>query len=89
MFIEEYPGAVAPDLCERIIERFEADPRRAPSKAYVAGQAAENSLRTGTHLVCETTGEWGEFVRAVVPAFESTLDQYARKYPALMTVINA
>ncbi len=87
MFIEEYPGAVDAALCERIIALFEADPRRAPSTANVNGQPSTHSLRSGTHLVCDTSGEWDEVVNAIIPALQSTIGLYAQKYTALKTVI--
>tara|TARA_R110000868_G_scaffold160407_7_gene389975 strand:+ start:813 stop:1388 length:576 start_codon:yes stop_codon:yes gene_type:complete len=87
MFIEEYPGAVNTELCEQIIARFEADPRRAPSTANINGQPTVHTLRTGTHLVCDTTGDWGEIVKAIVPALQSTLALYAQKHTALKSVI--
>jgi hypothetical protein len=89
MFIAEYPNAVDAALCERIIARFEKDPRRAPSTASVEGQAQTHELRTGTHLICDIGGDWADVAESIIPVLQSSLAQYAQKYPAMKSVIDA
>jgi len=88
MFIAEYPNTVDAELCENIIARFEKDPRRKPSTAYVSGQASTRDARTGMQLVCDAEGDWADVIAAVIPALQSTLILYAKEHAALGTVID-
>lgn len=87
MFIEEYPGLVPADLCERIIARFEADPHRVPSNINIQGYKTAGDVRTGTSLPLPLTGDWKPMVEAVIPALQQAVQAYAQKYPAMAEII--
>lgn len=88
MFIEEFPNAVAPETCAKIIDCFERDPERRPS-AVIAGshiQAHEN--RSGTQLaLTRKNPEWEGLFMAVVPALRATMEKYIAKHKGLSELV--
>jgi hypothetical protein len=87
MFIEEYPGLIAPALCEQIIARFEAHPARKPSVASAAGRPTITPGRSGTSLACDTP-DWQDVVTALIPALHQSLGAYAKKFRAVQMLID-
>ncbi|MGE4062001.1 MAG: 2OG-Fe(II) oxygenase family protein [Rhodospirillaceae bacterium] len=88
MFIEEYPGLVAPDLCERIITKFESDPHTMPSVINVAGYSSVSDVRTGTSLPCPLTGDWKALIEQLIPALNTALKRYAATYQSMRNLID-
>jgi hypothetical protein len=88
MLIQEYPGAVPPDLCARYIERFERDPERKPSAVVVDGRAQLHHVRSGTQLfITRQDPEWEDLFMAIVPALRATIDSYLLKNPGLADLV--
>jgi hypothetical protein len=89
MFIEEYPGILPPELCEKIIALFEADPQRGPSVTSVNGQTSVHAIRSGTILPSDKSDGLMKLMDAITPGFRLTLSVYATKYPAVASLIQA
>ena len=90
MFIDEYPGAVSDDLCAKIIDCFERDPARKPSRVVVAGGATAHEYRSGTQLALNRDSpEWEALFMAIVPALRSTMEQYMAKYRGIRELVEA
>jgi hypothetical protein len=81
-FIEEFPDLVASDVCRRIIDLFESDPRKAPTTT-TTGPTAN---RTGTQLNPKPQAfpEWKALIEAVEPAILLAMQRYADKYENLL-----
>ncbi len=88
MFIEEYPGAVSPDLCKKIIALFEADPGQEPSSVNFNGRKKFQNIRTGTR-VKPNSEAWQPLIEGLAPAFIDTMRRYVTKYPGLQHLTNA
>lgn len=87
-FIQEYPNAVAVDVCARIISCFERDPARKPSAVIVQGQAQTHENRSGTQLAfTRKNPEWDELFMTVVPALRTTMESYIATHPGLADVV--
>lgn len=90
MFIEEFPAAVSPELCARIIAAFEQDPARKPSRVIVAGKAEGHEFRSGTQLaISRQSPTWEALFMEVVPAMRSTMEQYMAKYRGLSELVES
>lgn len=87
MFIEEYPGAIPLELCERLVARFEADPARKPSSINIAGYQTTSQVRQGTSVICDMSTDWKPLIDQVVPAMQKAVQAFARTYPAMANVI--
>lgn len=87
MFVEEYPGAVAPDLCRKVIALFEADPAQEPTTVIVKGVAMVKDIRSGTRLRPKSA-VWQPVIEDLKPAFISTMRSYITKYPGLQHLVN-
>lgn len=87
MFIEEFPNAVSPELCEEIVARFESDPAQGPSVVIVDGVTKAKKTRSGTVLAINGgSQEWRRLNEALAPALRATMKAYAAKYPGLAAV---
>jgi predicted 2-oxoglutarate/Fe(II)-dependent dioxygenase YbiX len=90
MLIEEFPGAVSPDLCAKIIAAFERDPGRKASRVIVEGKAAKHEFRSGTQLAfSRQSPEWEALFMAVVPVMRTTMEQYMAKHRGLAELVDA
>jgi hypothetical protein len=90
MFIEEFPGAVSADLCAKIIDCFERDPTRKPSRVIVEGKATSHEFRSGTQLALNRDSpEWEALFMAVVPALRATMEQYMAKHRGMKELVEA
>ncbi len=90
MFIEEYPGAVPVDLCERIVAAFERDSRRKPSLVTAGDRQIVHKGRTGTAIQDPAAGspEWQALLDELAPAFEKTALDYASKHRGFVQLAN-
>ena len=80
LFIQGYPGALSRQLCDDIVARFEADPRRYPSRTATR----QNPLiRSGTMLDIPRYEEWADVCNLVTQATRRCLDDYVQRYPSL------
>jgi hypothetical protein len=76
-FIEGFPDALSAEHCRSIIERFERDPRRGPSRT----QARANPLvRSGTMLDVSALPEWQDVVGEIDATIARHLPKYAEKF---------
>lgn len=76
-FIEGFPDALPAGSCRAIIERFERDPRRSPSRT----QARANPLvRSGTMLDISALPEWQDVVGEIEATITRHLPRYAEKF---------
>ena len=76
-FIEAFPDALPAAACERIIERFEADPRRTPSRTQTRVQPL---IRSGTMLNIVGAPEWQDVIELVQATISRHLASYAEKH---------
>ncbi|MBX7199328.1 MAG: 2OG-Fe(II) oxygenase [Rhodospirillaceae bacterium] len=88
MFIEEYPGVVSPDLCQKIIALFEADPGKNPSEVNLRGKVKTSSIRTGMRLK-PVAPPWQPILKDLAPAFIDTMRNYVVKYEGLQYLANS
>jgi len=84
-FIEAYPGALAPEQCRAIIERFNADPRRFPSRSHTSLTPV---IRTGTMINAIELPDWHDVVELVEATIRRHVAQYAEKYVAFQNIAN-
>jgi hypothetical protein len=56
-FVQGYPGALPPQVCDDIVARFEADPRRYPSRTATR---LNPLIRSGTMLDIPRYPEWAD-----------------------------
>jgi 2OG-Fe(II) oxygenase superfamily len=82
-FIQGYPGALAPALCEEIVVRFEADDRKYASRTATR---LNPLVRSGTMLDIPRYPEWADVCRTVTQTTRRCLDDYARRYPSLQSL---
>lgn len=78
-FIVGYP-VLSGDECESIVARFEADPRKRPSRTATR---ANPLVRTGTMLDLPAYPEWTDVCARVTALTRQCLDRYAATFPAL------
>ena len=79
-FVQGYPGALSQQVCDDIVARFEADPRRYPSRTATR----QNPLiRSGTMLDIPRYDEWADVCSLVTQVTRRCLDDYVRRYPSL------
>lgn len=88
MFIEEYPRAVPEELCRKIVDMFEADPARQPSRVNVNGRMKVSDIRTGTRLK-PASPAWQPILKDLAPAFIDTMRRYVATYAGLQHLANA
>jgi hypothetical protein len=79
-FIEAFTGVLSGAECEAIIQRFEQDPRRHPSRTATTDTPL---VRSGTMLVLPRYPEWADICRRVSDITRACLDLYASRYPSL------
>jgi hypothetical protein len=80
LFIQGYPGALSREVCDDIVARFEADPRRYPSRTATR----QNPLiRSGTMLDIPRYDEWTDVCNLVTQVTRRCLDDYVQRYPSL------
>lgn len=81
-FIEIYPNALSPQLCEALIERFEASDRRVAGRT---GHGVDKAKKDSLDVALTGLGEWRDLHDQVNDAALKHLLQYLRKYPYLLT----
>lgn len=82
-FIEAYPGALAPEACRALIERFNADPRRFPSRTQ---NSLAPKIRSGTMLNLIELPEWHDVIQSVEAAVKRCVEAYAQKYASFLNL---
>jgi hypothetical protein len=80
LFIQGYPAALSRDVCDDIVARFEADPRRYPSRTATRQSPL---IRSGTMLDIPRYEEWADVCNLVTQATRRCLDDYVQRYPSL------
>ncbi len=83
-FIHVYPNVLQPERCREIIQRFEADSRRAPS-ATDRDDAAQ--VRSGTLLDLGRYPDWQEVAQEVNAACSAAILHYAQHYGGLTGIL--
>jgi len=80
LVIQGYPGALSREVCDDIVARFEADPRRYPSRTATR----QNPLiRSGTMLDIPRYDDWADVCSLVTQVTRRCLDDYVQRYPSL------
>ena len=79
-FVQGYPGALSPQACEDIVARFEADPRKYPSRTATRRNPL---IRSGTMLDIPRYEEWADVCSLVTQVTCRCLDDYVHRYPNL------
>ena len=80
LFIQGYPNVLSQRTCDDIVARFEADPRKYPSRTATR----QNPLiRSGTMLDIPRYDEWADVCSLVTQVTRRCLDDYVRRYPSL------
>jgi hypothetical protein len=82
-FIEAYPFALSQEVCEDIIARFEADPRKRPSGT---ARGVNTRIRLGTMLDIPAYAEWADICALVTRVTRECVDKYMIKYPSLQSM---
>jgi hypothetical protein len=81
-FIETYENAISPELCQALIERFEASDRRQPGRT---GHGVDKAKKDSTDLCLTGLPEWLDLHNELQDAALKHFMQYLRKYPYLLT----
>jgi hypothetical protein len=79
-FIQGYPGALSREVCDDIVARFEADPRRYPSRTATRQQPL---IRSGTMLDIPRYDDWADVCSLATQVTRCCLDDYVQRYPSL------
>jgi hypothetical protein len=88
MLVQEYPNAVARELCAQIIACFERDPARKASAVIIDGKPQLHQFRTGTQLAISLdVPEWKELFMTIVPALRATMESYMAKHKGLADLV--
>lgn len=82
-FIEVFPDALSAEQCDRIVARFEADPRRGPSRTQNTNAP---KIRTGTMLNIAELPEWSDVVDLVDQAIRRNLAEYAKRHVGIQGI---
>ncbi|HKB02714.1 MAG TPA: 2OG-Fe(II) oxygenase [Gemmataceae bacterium] len=77
-FIEVYPGALDPDLCRAIIERFEASGQATRGKT---GAGVDTRLKDSYDIPITGRPEWEDVVGMIQQAAFAGLRRYVRAHP--------
>jgi hypothetical protein len=79
-FIQGYPAALPQATCEDIVSRFEADPRKFPSRTATRRNPL---IRSGTMLEMPRHPEWADVCDLVTQVTRRCVDDYVQRYPSL------
>lgn len=79
-FILEIPGALDASVCKRIIEKFEADPRKAPG-VMTGGLNPDYKRSTDLHVTDLT--DWADLDRELYDSLGRGIRAYHDQYPHL------
>lgn len=83
-FIAIYPDIIGRDVCEEIIGKFEADPRRQPSHLFADGNP---NLRSGTLLKIGSRENWKDIKKLLLEKFHECLQDYVRQFNSLERIL--
>lgn len=83
-FVFEKRGALPPELCSQIIERFESDSRKAHG---VTGQGYNPTLKRSTDLYITLYPEWKDIDIALYESLKLGAEEYATKFEILKTFL--
>ncbi len=90
MYIAEFPEAVPQELCAKIIDCFERDSTRKPSRVIVEGKAEAHEYRSGTQLaISRAVPEWEALFMATVPILRTTMEQYMAEHRGLAELVES
>ena len=79
-FVQGYPGVLSRQACDDIVARFEADPRKYPSRTATR----QNPLiRSGSMLEIPRYEEWADVCQLITQVTRRCLDDYVQRYPSL------
>lgn len=81
-FIEIYENAISPELCQALIERFEASDRRQPGRI---GHGVDKTKKNSIDLCLTGLPDWLDLHNQLQDATLKNFLQYLRKYPYLLT----
>lgn len=84
-FITGYP-VLSPEECEDIVARFEADPRKRPSRTATR---AKPLVRSGTMLDLPLYPEWADVCARITALTRQSFDRYMKTFPALQDLARA
>lgn len=77
-FIEVYPDALSPELCDRIIEAFEESKAQGPGRT---GGGVDPTMKKSVDVFISDKPEWREIEAELVAAASRCLVEYVRTYP--------
>ncbi|WP_462417216.1 2OG-Fe(II) oxygenase [Kytococcus sp. Marseille-QA3725] len=80
-FIEVYPDALSPELCQRLIDAFEASKAQSPGRT---GGGVDPSMKKSVDVFISNKPEWRELESELVAAASRCLVQYVRTYPHVL-----
>jgi hypothetical protein len=83
-FIRLYRDTFSRELCEEVIRRFEADPRK---HASTTAARDKPRLRSGTMLQIGDLADWADINDAYAKALEKNLEAYATAFPTLRQLV--
>ena len=73
-----------PAQCDDVVQRFEADPRKQPSRT---ASGVNSQIRTGTMLPIPIQNDWVDVSTLVEEVFYKFLPDYVALYPALENLV--
>ncbi|SNC61513.1 2OG-Fe(II) oxygenase superfamily protein [Kytococcus aerolatus] len=77
-FIEVYPDALSPELCDQIMAAFEASPHQRPG---ATGGGVNKEMKDSVDIHITGRPEWQALEAQLVQAASRCLVQYVRTYP--------
>lgn len=81
-FIETYDDALPPDLCEALIQRFEASAQKRPG---LTGHGLDPSKKDSLDITITGQPDWNDLHQQVMDVTLRCLCRYVRKYPYIIT----
>src|SRR5215475_3173156 len=79
-FVQGYPGVVPRAHCEDFVRRFEADPRKYPSRTATRRNPL---VRSGMMLDIPLYPEWTDACELMARVTRGCLDDYVKRFPSL------
>lgn len=80
-FIEVYPGALSAQDCARLVQRFDADPRRQPGRV---GSGVIPELKRSQDLTLAGRDDWRAAEAQLNDVLFACLLRYVRRYPYVL-----
>lgn len=81
-FIQVFEDALRPEICQRVVQRFEASDRKFEGRT---GHGVDKSKKNSTDITLTGLSEWNDLHSEILDSTLYHLMLYIRKYPHLVT----